>query len=82
MKKLLLLAAFGVAGLMHANLPNLENVQNNYQLEILPPTCVGVESDCGEGGIWFACAEKNIDGEVDHEVTDDMRQLLNEAFCN
>lgn len=23
-----------------------------------------------------------IDGEVDHEVKDDMRQLLNEAFCN
>lgn len=82
MKKLLLLAAFGVAGIMSANLPELEISNNDYQLDDVPPSCIGVESDCGQGGIWFACGERNSDGEVDHEVTDDMRQLLNEAFCN
>lgn len=81
-KKLLLLAAFGVAGVVSANLPELESSNNDYQLDDVAPSCIGVESDCGQGGIWYACAERNSDGIVDHEVKDEMRPLLNEAFCD
>ncbi|WHF51082.1 hypothetical protein QGN23_11665 [Chryseobacterium gotjawalense] len=79
MKKLLLLAAFGVAGMMSAS--NTEIANEGTTIVLASRTCVGVESDCGGGGIWFACGEKNSDGELDHEVVDEMRQNLNEAFC-
>lgn len=77
MKKLLLVAALGVAGLVGAKDTVVSEVGVD---ELTPPTtCVAVESDCGEYG--FACGERNSDGELDHEVIDEVRQLLNEAFC-
>lgn len=78
----------GVCSLMSAKTPIIEEDNNitklvsEEKLEIIPSKiCSGVESDCGAGGVWFACDYPNIDGEVDHEVKDEMRQLLNEAFC-
>lgn len=79
MKKVLLLATFGVAGMMNAY--SIEFSDEVSSATMAGRTCVGVESDCGGGGIWFACGEKNTDGELDHEVVDEMRQNLNEAFC-
>lgn len=69
---------------MSANQPLVDGFQseNILLVEELPTkTCVPVESDCGNGGTWFACGYKNEDGDVDHEVKDEIRQLLNEAFC-
>lgn len=78
---MLLVAALGVAGLVSANQPLLTEVEV-VEIEAGERKCVGVESDCGEGGIWYACGETNAtENELDHEVADDMRQLLNEAFC-
>lgn len=86
MKKLLFVAALGVAGLMSAN----------SQIEIIAPQkkttsetnssflflrYVGVESDCGAGGTWWVRPSYG-NNEPTYEEIDDMRQLLNEAFCN
>lgn len=79
MKKVLLLAAFGVVGMMSAN--SIEFTDEASAVALAGRSCVGVESDCGGGGICFACGEKNSDGELDHELVDEMRQNLNEAFC-
>ena len=79
MKKVILLAAFGVAGVMSAN--SIEFADGPSAVALADRSCVGVESDCGGGGTWFACGEKNSDGELDHELVDEMRQHLNEAFC-
>ena len=79
MKKVFLLAAFGVAGVMSAN--SIEFTDEASIFESARRSCVGVEADCGGGGIWFACGETNSDGYLDYEIIDEMRQQLNEAFC-
>ena len=83
MKKLLLLTALVIAGVASANQPMLQDDQFTKEVTVVEiPECVGVESDCGEGGIWYACGEPNAtEGELDHEIVDEMRQQLNEAFC-
>lgn len=81
MKKIALLLALGVAGIMSANQINIE-VEINQDVECNEATlvrhCVGVESDCGAGGVWLACSDAES---VPYEQADDMRQVLNEAFC-
>lgn len=84
MKKLLSVVVVFTAGLMSANQPLVDGFQSENILLVAvvsTKTCVPVESDCGNGGTWFACGYKNEDGDVDHEVKDEIRQLLNEAFC-
>ena len=81
MKKLFLIATISVAGTLSANTIHLEDLFFDNAESVLIKKCIEVNSGCGEGGVWFACAELNEDGEVDHEVSDDMRQLLKEAFC-
>lgn len=79
MKKIILLAAFGVAGMMSAN--SIEFIDEASAVASARRSCVGVESDCGNGGTWFACEETNSEGQLDYELVDEMRQNLNEAFC-
>lgn len=75
MKKLVLAAALLTVGLMSANEKTVEELDSSAKKR-----CVLVESDCGEAGL--ACDDElNVDGEIFHEVIDEMRQLLNEAFC-
>jgi fructose-1-phosphate kinase PfkB-like protein len=62
MKKMLLLAAFGTAGMMSATSIEFSN-EESAVVALAGSTCVGVES------------------ENYHEVVDEMRQNLNEAFC-
>lgn len=92
MKKLLLVAAFGVAGLMNANnfVENMAYVDLNetdncdvVESKSLFKRCVGVESSCGEAG--FACApddELTLEGEVPWEYISEFQMLLEETFCN
>lgn len=92
MKKLLLVAALGVAGLVSANVTP-KNVTNqpkvsskktmnaNKNKKVKPPTkCEAVETSCGEPV--YACGEVNQDGELNWELIDDMRQLGEAVFCN
>ena len=79
MKKLIFIVAIGFAGVMNANETKLTKTEETQEQQT---KCVIVESDCGVGGGWFACAEVNAtEGEVDNEVADELRQSLNEAFC-
>ena len=88
MKKLLFVAYLGVAGLVIAKeksseLPKESNVsqvkKKVEQEKALKRLCVFVHSDCGEAGL--ACGEANSDGELHHEVIDEMRQNCYEIFC-
>ncbi len=87
MKKLLSVAMIGVAGIVSAkdiSLVERDRIDNeckseNSQKAAIKRLCSFVESDCGEAGL--ACGESNSEGTLDWEVLDEMRQLLNEAFC-
>lgn len=88
MKKVLLLAAFGVAGLMSAKNSIVDlHVQTNYDefmgfefLNVPAIKIAAVTSDCGEGGTWYVYGADD-GSEIDYEQADDLRQELNEAFC-
>ena len=93
MKKLLLVATIGVAGLVSAmggekvkdeskskSSQKKESSVDKNKKEQKRFKCEAVDTSCGEP-VW-ACGETNEDGELDWEVLDDMRQLGEEAFCN
>lgn len=74
------------SSVMNANSPVVYKIIDLDVNEILEGPypvrkCDPVESDCGSGGFWFACGNVNSDGDIDHEIRDELRQILNEAFC-